>query len=179
MADWLKLIPWNIIFFLIGAILTLFAIQYARNAWLKPVPAFAFSNGNVKFIEMGNGRYAVCLHLDIINISANPALFNKCAVNGITLPSDKEERVKVTTDDAGEKIISLNNFGNTGILPGTVLNPGVRKTINCRVFFNRRPSNKIKVKIYTPNRAEKTVIADIQELPKKLQPLVNNFAPHS
>lgn len=158
---------WDIVLLLLGILLSLFAIKYARHSWLDPVPSLDINTDRLAkaiYLKVDDGRYILRLNSSVSNISEIPALIEKISIDGIALPP-RPEAIKITTSDGKEQTVNVGS-GSGLSTRGKILKPGEEETINVKVVFNKRPHPKIRIKINTPNRNFKAAITNIRELSK-------------
>lgn len=173
LIEGIKNTSWPTVFFLLGLIVSLFAVEHARNAWLKPVPNLNFRNGDVLFTRSRDRRYIARVSVVVENSSSLIARIEKIVVNKYVFPSDNLKSTIVSLDEWDIKQVKIFNFGSDlNLVPNCVLDHGKSRTMHINIPLDKHPNKSLKIKVITPNRSFETKIltkeVSIEDFPEAL-----------
>ncbi len=171
---------WGIVLTFAGIIATLFAVKYARHAWLDPMPKLIdLSMSSALHFKLDSGEFLgregedkkdghifwIDLHLQ--NISNIPASIRAIHINDFVLSGDESKKTKVQikipeslnvrcSDISGyiylPRFFNLRGSGVVDIRPdGEILSSGDKGILRVVIAFEDVPK-EITVNIHTPNR---------------------------
>lgn len=113
---------------ILGLIVSSFAVYYARNSWLKPVPALIFNEKSFSSRKISDSHYLNTIDISISNDSQVTALFQDMLINGSSCKTLKEKPLNWTESGVQKKTL-VNHFNLNRLKPGLTIKTGGNQII--------------------------------------------------
>lgn len=154
----------NVLIMMLPTLVSIPAMYFLARWKFLTIPDLIISHTSyAKYIELGDGRYAVRFRVSVLNNNKNIAYIEKITIGNVSFPlNNNKEVIKEIETKKGLITFRCNRINVVSLKPGSRIDGEGKGLLEGCIVLNKLPKN-IKIAIKTPHRTFKWKIVELIE----------------